>query len=107
MRSSRLASIPATSDTVERDGRQMKQCWIKYSKIPTKNSKNPKNPKNPKKSPKNPKKPKKIQKNPKNPKTLLFWKCICLADDLRVEPVPLEDGVEPGEAVQQVVQGSL
>jgi len=30
-----------------------------------------------------------------------------LANDLRVEPVTLEDGVEPGEAVEQVVQSSL
>ncbi len=27
-----LGSIPATSDTVESEGRQMKQCWIKYIK---------------------------------------------------------------------------
>jgi hypothetical protein len=25
-----LASIPASSDTVESEGRQMKQCWIKF-----------------------------------------------------------------------------
>ncbi len=28
-----LGSIPASSDTVESAGRQMKQCWIKYKKI--------------------------------------------------------------------------
>ncbi len=27
-----LGSIPASSDTVESEGRQMKQCWIKYRK---------------------------------------------------------------------------
>ncbi len=32
-----LGSIPASSDTVESEGRQMKQCWIKYIK----NKKNP------------------------------------------------------------------
>ncbi len=35
-----LGSIPASSDTVESEWRQMKQCWIKYIKI-----------KNPQKSP--------------------------------------------------------
>jgi len=25
-----LGSIPASSDTLESEGRQMKQCWIKY-----------------------------------------------------------------------------
>ncbi len=34
-----LGSIPASSDTVESEGWQMKQCWITYIKI-----KNPKNP---------------------------------------------------------------
>jgi len=32
-----LGSIPASSDSVESEGRQMKQCWINYIK-------NPKNP---------------------------------------------------------------
>ncbi len=27
-----MGSIPASSDTVESEGRQMKQCWIKYIK---------------------------------------------------------------------------
>ncbi len=35
-----LGSIPASSDTVESEGRQMKQCWISYIK----KKKNPKNP---------------------------------------------------------------
>ncbi len=61
------------------------QNFKKYTKIP----KYPKFPKNPK-----------IQKIP-------LKEYICLSDDLRVETVPLEDGVEPGEAVQQVVQGGL
>ncbi len=34
-----LDLIPASSDTVESEGRQMKQCWITYIK-----RKNPKNP---------------------------------------------------------------
>ncbi len=37
-----LGSIPASSETVESEGRQMKQCWIIHRK-----KKNPKNPKNP------------------------------------------------------------
>jgi hypothetical protein len=28
-----LGSFPASSDTVESEGRQMKQCWIMYIKI--------------------------------------------------------------------------
>ncbi len=28
-----LGSIPAASDTVEFEGRQMKQCWIQYIEI--------------------------------------------------------------------------
>ncbi len=35
-----LCSIPASSDTVESEGRQMKQCWISYT-IKRKNPKNP------------------------------------------------------------------
>ncbi len=31
-----LGSIPASTDTVESEGRQMKQCWRKYLKIQTK-----------------------------------------------------------------------
>ncbi len=27
-----LGSIPSSSDTVESEGRQMKQCWIRYFK---------------------------------------------------------------------------
>ncbi len=35
-----LGLIPASSDTVESEGRQMKQCWIKYmEKNPLLNSK--------------------------------------------------------------------
>ncbi len=33
-----LGSIPAFSDTVESEGRQMKQCWITYMKQTQKNS---------------------------------------------------------------------
>ncbi len=33
-----LGSIPASSETVESDGLQMKQCWITYKKIPQKSS---------------------------------------------------------------------
>ncbi len=28
-----LGSIPASSDTMESEGRQMKQCWVSYIKI--------------------------------------------------------------------------
>ncbi len=33
-----LGSIPASSQKVKSEGRQIKQCWIKYIKNPTKNS---------------------------------------------------------------------
>ncbi len=33
-----LGSIPESSETLESEGRQMKQCWIKYFKIPQKTS---------------------------------------------------------------------